>query len=361
MVVDQFGAEHVDTAIVTFEHLDLLVHRYLEAVVAQNLGDRAKQAFGRRPIIGIDVEDQGVVELTESFKFVEHLAVLMVGVFGETGVDLHQPGLEPPVLLGYVVPSLHRVVDGSQLRMVRDPPRRTLRCVDAISQHFPTVVERPGIFVGPLLGDVMRSVHCARGEVDQHRLVRRGVAPSTQVRDRLIGEIFGQVVARLVGWLDGCGVFEQPRFVLRRLRGHETIEVVETMTRRPPIEWAVSIHMIDRRVMPFSERGSAVAVAAQDFGDRGRRSWDCTDVSVEVGGVLRYLTKPDRMMVAAGQHTCSSGRTHSGCMEPVVANTHVQHPLHGRQLNRPTERGAVGAAGIVGHEDHDVGSVVAQW
>ena len=245
--------------------------------------------------------------------------------------------------------------------MVRDPPRRTLRCVDAISQHFPTVVERPGIFVGPLLGDVMRSVHRARGEVDQHRLVRRGVAPSTQVRDRLIGEIFGQVVARPVGWLDGCGVFEQPRFVLRRLRGHETIEVVETMTRRPPIEWAVSIHMIDRRVMPFSERGSAVAVAAQDFGDRGRRSWDCTDVSVEVGGVLRYLTKPDRMMVAAGQHTCSSGRTHSGCMEPVVANTHVQHPLHGRQLNRPTERGAVGAAGIVGHEDHDVGSVVAQW
>ena len=78
-----------------------------DAVLGEQLADRAVLALAGGAVVAPDVEDQRVVAVAEPVDLVDEPADLDVDVLGEPGGDLHQAALERPLVLGDVVPGRH--------------------------------------------------------------------------------------------------------------------------------------------------------------------------------------------------------------------------------------------------------------
>ncbi len=70
---------------------------------------------------------------------------------------------------------------------------------DPLPKHVPTVVEPSPVPLGPLLRNVVRSVCGAGGEVQEERLVGCEDLLLPHPRDRLVGQVLGEVVALFRG------------------------------------------------------------------------------------------------------------------------------------------------------------------
>ncbi|MNK97768.1 hypothetical protein D3C87_1181150 [compost metagenome] len=141
----------------------------------------------------------------------------------------------------------------------------------------------------------------ARREVQEHRLVRRDRVLDTQPFDRVIGEIFGQVIVAAWRPHDRRRTVVKRRIKLIGFSAHEAVEAFETLTSRPSVEGAARRNFPVGRLMPFAKRGSVVAVLAQDF--RYGRSILGVEAAVTRAIVrhVLYRADPDRMRVATGQ------------------------------------------------------------
>src|SRR6516165_2699765 len=109
-----------------------------------------------------------------------------------------------------------------------------------------------------------------RDVVYEERLIRRGGIEPLYVRDGLVRQVGGEVVAGLPDPGKNLRhVLEEVRGPLVGLASQEAIEVLEAHADGPLIEWASRAVLIAWRVVVLSEPGCRVAVLLQDRADRG--------------------------------------------------------------------------------------------
>ena len=159
--------------------------------------------------------------------------------------------------------------------------------------------------------------------VHEERLVRLERLVLAQPVDRVVGEVFAQVVALVpasCGGSDAGGVAHQARLVLRRFAGEEAVEVLEAVAGRPVVERAGGGRLLGGRVVPLAERRGAVAVVLQHLGHSGAALRDDAGVAVPVVGQLGDLPVADAVMVAARQQRRAGRRTHRRGVEAVVGD-----------------------------------------
>ena len=165
------AAPRVDTAVALRElelHLvgqrDPVLHRQL----VERAGDRALHAGA---VIPPDPQHERVLQLAELLDRVDHPADVVIRVLGETRVHLHLARVKRLQLVRDVVPRGERIIARRQLRIGRDHPERLLPGERLLTQLVPTLIELALVLRRPRLGNVMRGVAAARGEVREERLL----------------------------------------------------------------------------------------------------------------------------------------------------------------------------------------------
>ena len=157
-----------------------------------------ERALGRGAVVADDHVDERVVERAELIDRVDQPADVVVGVLHEGGVDLHLAGEHRLHLLGHLVP-------GRDLRVALASARRRpgSRRAPSGARTSPRAAcpspssNWPRYFSIHSVGHVVRRVRRAGREVHEERLVGHQRLLLAHPRDRLVGEILGQVVALL--------------------------------------------------------------------------------------------------------------------------------------------------------------------
>ena len=181
---------------------------------------------------------------------------------------------QPPGVRRQRVPLGHvRVVPG-QLGVGRDHAELLLPGEDPLPVGVPAVVEPAPVPVRPLLGHVVRGVRRAGAEVQVERLVRGDLLGVGDERDRLVGQVRGQVVALLGSRrrLDLVVVGDQVRIPLAGVAAEEAVEAVEAPAQRPPVVRTGRRLLLGRHQVPLADHVGVVAVlgAASPRASRSR-------------------------------------------------------------------------------------------
>ena len=269
MVVVQRAAELVLDRVEVVETLFRAV-----ADDADLVGRALQRAFGAAAIVALDEDDQRVVGEALLLDGFDHATDVVVVIGEEGGVDLRHVRKE------FLLPRIERVPGGHvgrtrrQDRILRDHAELLLARERLLAQLVPALVELALELRDPVLRHVMRGVRRARGVIGEERLVRRQRVLLLDPVDRLIGEIGVQMVVRLglsgellLGF-DRSRVLEQGRVPLVHVAADEPVEIIEAEPGRPQVERPDGAALPGRHVVVLAEPGGAVAVAAQDFGDR---------------------------------------------------------------------------------------------
>ncbi len=360
-VVHLRAAEFVEAA--EFVHdLDLLLDGIRNLILREQLADAAVLTFGARTVVAPDVDDERVVADAEPVEFVDHAARLHVDVLDEAREYFHQSTLKRPLRFRNVVPRGHRFGARRELRVGGNPAEFLLPFERALAQRVPAVVELTLIFVGPLFEDVVRPMARTGRPVHQERLIRRVRAMLAQPHDRLVGEIFAQVVLRIVRRFDRVEVLEQARFPLRRLAGEKPVEIVEadSFAGRPQREWTHRRGFGRGRVVPFAERGALVAVSAEHFRQRRGRARNHAGVAVPINRAFGDRAGSDALMVASGEERCARRRADRRGVECVVTDAGVCDATQRRRVNRAAVRIGQTEADVIHQDDQDVRRILRQ-
>ena len=338
------------------------VDRRRDAVLGQQLADRAVLAFAGRAVVTPDIEDQGVVAVPQPLHLVDQPANLHVDVLGISGRDLHQPALERLLVLGDVVPCGQVRVTRRQLAVFGDPAHLLGPGVDPLAVGVPAVVELAGVLVRPLLHHMVRTVQAAAGPVHEERLVGLERLVPVQPADGVVGEILTEVVALFgpPGRKDTGRVPHQVRLPLGRLPGQEPVEVLEPEAGRPIVERPGRRRLDRRGVVPLPQCRRRVAVVPQHLGGQGTALGDLARVAVPVVRELRDLTVPDPVVVPAGQQRRPRRRAHRGRVEPVVPDALLVDPTERVGPHLTAERGRKPRPSIIDQHDQDVRGVIGE-
>ena len=191
--------------------------------------------FGARAVVADDVEDQRVVQLAQVLDGLDQAADLMVGVLAEAGEDLHLAGEELLLVVRVSCPN-----PGS-CGWARLGSRRTIPSLLLPGQGFfahlvPAPRRTCRLNWRSTLGDVVRRVRCARGEIDEERLVgRQGLLHAHPV-DGLVGHVGHEVVVRVVGRLDPGSCRRKAPGTTGSCRRRGTRRTCQSRTGRPAVE-----------------------------------------------------------------------------------------------------------------------------
>ncbi len=202
------------------EPADLVQRRQLlfdgvgDVVLGQQLAYRAPLALGAGTVVAEDVEDECVVADALAIDLVDDSADLDIDMLGEAGEQFHQAPLEGAFRFRDAVPACHRRVVRRELGVRRYPAKILLMLERALSQRVPAIVEPAFVLVSPLFENVVRPVRGAGRPVQEERFVGRVRAMLAQPRDRLVGEVFAQVIILAVRRLDRVEVLDQSGFPL---------------------------------------------------------------------------------------------------------------------------------------------------
>ena len=183
-------------------------------------------------------------------------------------------------------------------------PTFLLRALEnALTVSIPAVVELALIFVCPLLHDVERAMDRAARPVHEEGLVRLKRLVLLQPADRVVGEVFAEVVALLHGlWRqDVCRVADQVWLILRGLACEETVEVFEAEACGPVLERAGGGSFLRRRVVPLAPGTCGIAIILQHLCHQCTAPGNAAGIAIPVIRQLRDLPVPYPVMIASGQ------------------------------------------------------------
>jgi hypothetical protein len=130
--------------------------------------------------------------------------------------------------------------------------------------------------------------------------------------------------------------------------------MVEAPPVGPPAERARGALLAIRGQMPLTERRRAVAVALQHLRERRAVFGDERRVSGEPAGQLADRPEPHRVVIAVRQRRRPGRRAQRRHMKPVIADSLLSDPGHGRSGDRAAERARLAEARIINQHQQDV-------
>ena len=167
------------------------------SVLRQQFADGAVLAFRRGAVVAPDVEDQRVVAIAEPFDFIDDPADLDIDVLSEARRHFHQAALERLLVFGDAVPGRHRLMPRRELRVGGNPALLFGALENALAISVPAVIELTLILVRPLFHDVMRAMDRAARPIHEKRLIRLEGLVLVQPGDRVVRQVFAEMVAFL--------------------------------------------------------------------------------------------------------------------------------------------------------------------
>ena len=170
---------------------------------------------------------------TDGLEKVEQSPDLVVGVFEEAGEHLHHAGVEPPLLVGEIIPLLYVGVVPRQHRVLGDDAQFLLAREHLLAVGVPPIVELSLVLVRPFRRYLVRRMVGAGREVQEERLVGRDLLEVGDEFDCLVGEIDGEVVAllRRCRRLDLMVVEHEVGIVLVGVTAEEPVIALESPAR----------------------------------------------------------------------------------------------------------------------------------
>ena len=160
-------AQHQPTGIVIFmlgaaDLVDVRQHRrdvVGETLLRLHVVERAvKRALRTRPVVADDIDDEGIVALSEGFQSRDELADLRVDVLEESCEHLLHPGVKAFFIRGGGVPGGNFRGPRREFCIGRDDTELLLIFEGDLALLVPAIIEFSLIFVRPSLRDVMRSM-----------------------------------------------------------------------------------------------------------------------------------------------------------------------------------------------------------
>ena len=109
--------------------------------------------------------------------------------------------------------------------------------------------------------------------------------------------------------------------------------------------------------MPLPERSGAVAMPAQDLGNRGGLSGDGAVVTGKAIGDLGDATHVHGVMISAGEEGCAGRGAERRGVELVVAKPGTGDSVDGWRGHGATEGAAGAESDVIEQDQHDVGCV----
>ena len=163
----------------------------------------------------------------------------------------------------------------------------------------------------------MGPVDRAARPIHEERLVRLEGLVLVQPADRVVRQVFAEVVALLRRFrrMDVGRVAHQVRLVLRGLAAQKAVEIFEAEAGGPVLERARRRGLLGRRIVPLAPGGGGVTVILEHLGPKRAAPWNLSGIAVPVVGQLRDLPVPDPVMIAAGQQRRPGRRAHGRGME----------------------------------------------
>ncbi len=260
-----------------------------------------RAALGARAVVADDVEEQRVLQRADLLELRHEPADLGVGVLGEPGEGFHLALEELLLLRAHVVPRGNLLRTRRELGVSRNHAQLFLPREGFLAKLVPAAAELALVLCDPFLRHVVRGVRRAGGEIHVERLVGRERFLRAHPVDRLVGHVRGEVIARRRGRLHPRHAVEDGRCPLVRLAADESIKLVEARPRRPAIVRPGHRHFPRRRLVIFAERGRAVAVLAENLGERRDRSRTHAGVAGKRRGQLHDRAGVVGVVIVPGQ------------------------------------------------------------
>ena len=222
-----------------------------------------------------------------------------------------------------------------------------------LALFVPAGVERALVLRDPLRRHVMRRVRGTGREVHEERLVGHQRLLLAHPRDRLVGQVLGEVVAllRRLFRLDRRRPLIQRGVPLVVLAADEAVEVLKARTGRPHPERTHRTRLPDRDLVALAELRGRVAVELEGLCERRLRVRTQRVLPRRRRRGLGDAPHPDRVMVAARQQRRPRRRAQRGRVKARVLQALATEPLERRRATRATERTRRPEAHVV--EQHD--------
>ena len=174
--------------------------------------------------------------------------------------------------------------------------------------------------------------------------------------DRLVGQVFGQVVT-LFGTgrlLDETVVLDQVRIPLVGLPAEEAVEAVEALLQRPLRLAAATGHVLFGHIVVLADPERAVTVVLQHLSDGRALRRQTRRHPGKTVGALRNRTRAVHVLAAPGQKTGPGGRAQRRGVPLGVRQAVIGKALHDRHVDPATVGRPRGQTGVVVQHDQNV-------
>src|SRR5262249_35487420 len=149
--------------------------------------------------------------------------------------------------------------------------RLTRQCLFA--DFIPTLVELAFKLRDPFFGCMMRCVTEARGIISEERFIRRQRFLLPNPCDCMVCQVGVKVILWVIRRFDRLGSVEQGRMPLVGVSANEAIEVLESESGRPEIEWPSLTRLPIGDIVVLAIPGCVPAVLFEDFRNCAAALW----------------------------------------------------------------------------------------
>ena len=208
-------------------------------VEAEHLVEGTDQAtLGAGAVVAHDVNEKGVIQLTEIVDGIHQSTDLDIGVLHEARKGFHLQFEQLLLLLSQLVPILNFIRLVSKLGALGHDAHGLLTSQCFFTQCVPAVSKAALVLIPPLHGNMMRRMNGSRRVVDEERFIGCHGLLETHPGDRLVGHIGRKVIIGVVLTLKLGHTVENDRIPLIGLTGNKAVELVKARVSGPAEERA---------------------------------------------------------------------------------------------------------------------------
>ena len=228
-------------------------------------------------------------------------------------------------------------------------------CLGAID--VPARIEPALVAFDPLARRLMGRMGRAGAEIHEEGLCRIGGAQVAEKRNRLVRQIFGEMILLCccLGRLDVVVVVGEIGAELIGFGAEEAIVAVEALAQGPAGIGTGRRHFLRRHLMPLAQRKGCKALGLEQLRNVGPGGLRHAVVPGIAARQLRNHAHAVGVVIASRQQTRTRGRAHGRRMPVGVEQAIRRQLVDMRRLDAAAVAAQVPIADIVHHDDDHIG------